>query len=281
MNDDLKVNLAPTGQIPTIPLRPSGVPPRPPVRERSTLAKTLPTDRIYFDKQVETLRAYAAVYAANGGQPVTNEQAGEIVGLSASTISQTNGFFNDIGIVTRSDSGGFVPSNEVIEYNNACQWDETEARAKLRPLFEKAWFYRCLVPRLQLAPQSQATCLALLASESKAQAEQNDRLLNLIKFLELAGIISASGGTVSLLQNKAGAGSQKHDDQKSQQAMPVSQKEADPDQHILYLDGKRERKVKLTAPLTISHAEFTRICNWIKVALIVEDGNDEKKDIQF
>ena len=264
MNEDSKHISASTAA-------PSGPPPRASLRERSPLAKTLPTDRIYFEKQVETLRAYAAVFAANGGLPVTNEQAGEIVSLSASTISQTNGFFNDIGIVTRVEGGGFIPSNEVIEYNNACQWDEAEARAKLRPLFERTWFYRCLVPRLQLAPQSQATCLMLLAGESKAQTEQNDRLINLIKFLELAGVISTSGGTISLLQNKGGTSPSKQDEQKSQPAMPVAQKESDPDQHILYLDGKRERKVKLTAPLTISNAEYTRICNWIKVALIVDE----------
>lgn len=245
-------------------------------RERSQLTKVLPTDRIYFEKQVETLRAYAAVYAANGGNPVTNEKAGEIVGLSASTISQTNGFFNDVGIVTRDEQGGlkggFIPSNEVIEYNNACQWDESEARAKLRPIFERSWFYRCLVPRLQLAPQSQATCLALLAGESKAQAEHNDRLLNLIKYLELAGIVSTAGGNVSLLQNKVSPVTPKLDEQKTQGVTPVLPKPPEgTEQHTLYLSSDKKRMVTLAAPLAISNAEYNRICNWIKVALIVED----------
>lgn len=36
--------------------------------------------------------------------------------------------------------------------------------------------------------------------------------------------------------------------------------------------------VTLAAPLTISGAEYTRICNWIKVALIVNDGLAEILD---
>ena len=254
MNDTLKTTNGDSGsetQTPSVP-RPAATPSR---RERASLTKTLPTDRITFDKQAEIVRAYAAVYAANDGQPVTNEQAGEIVGLSGSTISQSNAFFDDIGLVTRAETGGgFIPSAEVIEYNNACQWDESEARGKLRPIFEQAWFYRCLVPRLQLAPQPQTTCLALLASESKAQTEHNERLLNLIKFLELAGIVSTSGGNVSLLQNRASSVPPKQGEQKPQGGIHVPPKETDPDQHILYLDGKRERKVKLTSPLTITRA---------------------------
>jgi hypothetical protein len=248
-------------------------------RERASLARVLPTDRIYFEKQVETLRAYAAEYAANGGKPVTNEKAGGIVGLSASTISQTNGFFNDIGIVSRDEQGGlkggFIPCGEVIEYNNACQWDESEARSKLRPLFERTWFYRCLAPRLQLAPQSQATCLALLAGESKAQAEHNDRLLNLINFLELAGIVSTIGGNVSLLQNRPNKSfieTGTEITRKEERNTPLPPQGAE--QHTLYLSADKKRMVTLAAPLAISNAEYTRICNWIKVALIVED---EKK----
>jgi hypothetical protein len=240
-------------------------------RERASLSKVLPTERIMFDKQAEVLRAYAAVYAANGGQPVTNEKAGEIVGLSGSTISQTNAFFTDVGILTRSEKGGFIPSKEVIEYNDACQWDVNEARTRLQPIFERAWFYRCLVPRLQLSPQSQATCLTLLAGESRAQTGHNERLLNLIRFLELSGVISTSGGSISLLQNKTSPVAPKSEEQqpKTIESAPAGSDESD--QHILYLDSNRQRKVRLTAPLTISEAEYTRICNWIKVALIVGD----------
>ena len=44
------------------------------------------------------------------------------------------------------------------------------------------------------------------------------------------------------------------------------------EQHILYLSSDKQRVVKLTAPLSISNAEYQRICTWIKVALIVADN---------
>ncbi|MGD0743635.1 MAG: hypothetical protein ABSA45_00625 [Verrucomicrobiota bacterium] len=48
-----------------------------------------------------------------------------------------------------------------------------------------------------------------------------------------------------------------------------------PDQHTLYLSPDKKRMVTLAAPLAISSAEYTRICNWIKVTLIVSDGVTE------
>ena len=282
MNEDSKVQLTP-GVPSGLPLR-SGPPPRPtlrmPVRERSTLARILPTDRLAFDKQKELLRAFAAEYAANGGQPVTNDKAGEIIGLSGSTISQTNGFFCDVGLLVRSDQGGFVPSNELVEYNNACQWDESEARLKLRPIFERTWFYRCLIPRLHLSPQSKTICLSVLASESKAQPEHNERLLNLISFLELAGVVSESGGMVSLQQSKPPVHSvQTVRVGNNLVSAEIETKEfSDPDQHTLYLSADKKRKVMLGAPLSISNAEYKRICDWIKVTLIVNDDIAELLD---
>jgi hypothetical protein len=241
--------------------------------KRPTLTKVLPTDRISFENQTELLRAFAAVFASNGGQAVTNDQAGDTLSkkLSGSTVTQVNGFFTDVGILSRAEKGtGFIPSVEVIEYNNACQWSESEARLKLRPVFEKTWFYRCLVPRLQLAQQPLATCLALLANESKASPEHNEKLLNLLKFLEAAGIVSLTGETVTLLQNKPVVTTPPVVNDKNNNPPPPPLPQGS-EQHTLYLSADKKRMVTLAAPLSISNAEYTRICNWIKVALIVED----------
>jgi hypothetical protein len=247
--------------------------------KRTTLVRVLPTDRISFENQVELLRAFAAVFESNGRQPVKNEQAGEVLTkkLSGSTVSQLNGFFCDIGLLSRSDAGngGFIPGAEVIEYNNACQWDESEARLKLRPVFEKTWFHRCLAPRLQLTPQPQATCLALLANESKATPEHNEKLVNLLNFLQLAGIISTAGGTVTLLQNRVAVPPDRF-------VQPAQDHKAPPhdngaEKHTLYLDKDKKKTVTLTAPLAISRAEYERICKWLEVTLIVEDGKQSQQ----
>lgn len=247
--------------------------------KRTTLIKVLPTDRIAFEPQAELLRAFAAVYVSNGGQPVTNEQAGEVLTkkLSGSTVTQVNGFFCDVGLLLRSEKGtGFIPSQEVVEYNAACQWDESEARLKLRPVFEKTWFYRCLIPRLQLSAQSQGTCIALLANESKATTEHDEKLKNLLRFLELAGIISTTGGTITLLQNKPIVPSPPTPTGNGHQTFSAPTPLAPgTEQHILYLSADKKRMVTLAAPLSISNAEYQRICNWIKVALIVEEGQSQ------
>lgn len=271
MNDTAKASSEAPASI--VPPRPAHLVPTPPKRERATLAKSLPTDRVTVDKQVEIIRAYAAVFAANNRQPVSNEQVGEIVGLSGSTVSQTNSFFTDIGLVSRADDGtGFIPSAEVIEYNNACQWDLSEARAKLRPLFERTWFYRCLVPRLQLAPQSQATCLALLAGESKAQADHNERLLKLIGFLEVAGIVSISNGNISLVQHRALPIQPKPDELKTQTLPPNTPKVfSDHEENSFFLDKEKKKRITLISPLFLTRAEFKRLTTWIESTLIVED----------
>lgn len=238
-------------------------------RERSPLSKVLPTDRIAFDKQVAILRAFAAVYAANNAQPVTPEQAGEVTTpkFSGSTITQAIGFFCDIGILERLEKGGLKPSQELIEYNDACQWDESEARFKLRPIFEKTWFARCLIPRLQLTTPPKQTCLSLLASESKATTEHQERLENLLNFLELATIVSLAGGSIKLIQNKTNVTGDVPNPQKTSQQTPPTQE----DEHTLYLDKSKQRKVVIQAPLEISRAEYDRLCKWLAVALIIDE----------
>jgi hypothetical protein len=59
---------------------------------------------------------------------------------------------------------------------------------------------------------------------------------------------------------------------------PIAGSQATPEgaeQHTLYLSSDKKRMVTLVAPLTISNAEYTRICNWIKVALIVEENENQ------
>ena len=270
MSEEIKTTLQSSPPLPRPPL-----PPIPSPRGRSTLSRVLPTDRVAFEKQKELLRAFAAEYTANGGLPVTNEKAGEIVSLSGSTISQTNGFFCDIELVKRAEQGGFVPVPEVIAYNNACQWDETEARAKLRPIFEKTWFYRCLIPRLHIAPQTKAICLSILAGESKAQPEHNERLVCLINFLELAGIISEVGGMVSLQQTRPPVQDSAKEDNKSIPAARGNTTFTDQEDHSLFLDKDKKRKFSISSPLFITRAEYQRICKWIEVTLIVDDPENK------
>src|SRR5271165_5335563 len=101
-------------------------------RERSTLCKVLPTDRIAFDRQVEILRAYAACYESNGGKPVSNADAGNTLkpAFSASTLGVAVPFFTDISLISRSGSD-FVPCPELVAYNQAVALSPLEAKRKI------------------------------------------------------------------------------------------------------------------------------------------------------
>lgn len=254
-------------------------------RGKSPLTKNLPTDRIAFDKQISILRAFAAAYSANGGKPVTTDEAGDVLTpkFSGLTVTQVIAFFTDVGLLARSDKGGYIPSAEVLEFNKACQWDELEAKAKLRSIFEGTWFYRSLAPRLELAPQSKTNCLAILAGESKAEPEHKARLQNLINFLEYAGIVSLIGDTVSVLRPSRISPQPPTSQIKPQDKNGDAIKNTPPtpsidlDEHVLYLDAKRDRQITIQAPLTITRAEYNRLIKWIEVTLIVEDSQNDTR----
>ena len=242
-------------------------------RERSTLSKVLPTDRIAFERQVEILRAYAVCSESSGGKPVSNAQAGSALkpAFSASTLGVAVPFFTDVGLISRSGSD-FVPSAALLGYNQAVALSVLEAKRKLRPLFENTWFCRVLSPRLQLNPQPFEDCVGVLAIEAKAGPEHLPRVRPLINFLELAGIVSISGTTVTFVPANGEAPAS------SAQKLPPSVPEtfSTEESHTLYLDKEKTKRVIITSPLFITQAEYERICKWIAVALIVENSDKEK-----
>jgi hypothetical protein len=241
-------------------------------REKSTLSKILPTDRIAFEKQVKILQSYAACYESNGGKPVSNQEAGDTLTpkFSPSTLLVGVPFFVDIGLLSRSGAD-FVPCAELREFNQALALSTSEAKRKLRPIFENTWFYRLLAPRLQLNQQSIKECIGILAVEAKAGSEHLSRVGQLINFLDLAGIVTIVGDNVLFAQASVsqtvkleGAGARSS----------TPRVFSDQEEHSLFLDKGKTRKFTINSPLFITQAEYDRVCNWIKVALIVE--KDEK-----
>src|SRR6266550_3717598 len=68
---------------------------------RQKPAKVLPTDRIRHDKQMDILRAFAAV-SGHERKAVTNKEVGAVVSMADSTISQIVPFFVDTGLIVRA-----------------------------------------------------------------------------------------------------------------------------------------------------------------------------------
>lgn len=251
-------------------------PPPPPKREVSPLTKILPTDRLAFEKQIEVATAFAVVHETNGHNPVANDAAGGALTptLASTTVLTTNAFFVDVGLLVRhEDAGKFTPSQELLEYQNARLWDEVGAGQKLRPLFERSWFYRCLAPKLHLAAQPKAACHAILAGESGAKKEHEERLNILLRFLQFAGIITIQGDNVAFSQQgRTSEVKPSEINRNSELPLERSPKQFDDqEEHTLYLDKDRKRCFKVSGPLFLSRSEYTRICKWIEVTLIVEE----------
>ena len=138
-----------------------------PSRKKQRPSKSLPTDRVGFQKQADSLNGYASIYEATKA-PVTNEEVGKLVKLNATTAALMNSFFVDTGLLQKME-GGFVPSEEVKAYARARQWEEANAGHKLKPLLADTWFAQTLLPHLRVAPKEEKEALALLALAVNAE----------------------------------------------------------------------------------------------------------------
>ncbi len=180
----------------------SGVPPgssEPPTpsRKKARPKKTLPTDRIAFQKQLDVLRSHA-VLSNEGEKVATNIAVGDFVHMSHSTVSLANPFFADVGFLTKSN-GSYLPSREVIEFSRAYQWGDEEAAHKLAPLLREAWFGKSILRRLSFRPtMDEDEALRQLAQEASAGPDYRTQVALLLTFLEATGLIERDGSQVRL-----------------------------------------------------------------------------------
>src|SRR5579883_1947387 len=138
---------------------------KPVKKQRPTLQKTLPTDRINFGKQLDIIRAYAALGA--NGKPVTNADVGEMMKMQPSTVSLTNAFLSSIGLIIKAE-GGYVPAPEVISFLRANEWTPETAAHELSPKIQQSWFAEILLPKVAFSPISEDAALAKLSDAAQA-----------------------------------------------------------------------------------------------------------------
>jgi hypothetical protein len=167
----------------------------------STVAKptkTLPTERITVSKQLDILRAYAAA-SNNGTKPAPVNEVATIVKMAPSTVSLANAFLSSVGLITRTDTGSYNPSPEVLSFIRAYEWDKDTASYKLAPPLREAWFAKVLIPRLSFDSVEEDTAIALLAEASSAAPEYKKELRMILEFMTIAGIIKRDGNIVRLV----------------------------------------------------------------------------------
>lgn len=174
-----------------------------PLSTKTRPRKALPTTRIAFSKQLDILRAYAAASGPTR-KSVTNSDIEDIIKMKASTISLGNAFFDDTGLLQRTDKG-FVPSQELMNFHRAYEWAPDNAAQKLAPLIEKTWFAQELLPKLSFGVISEQEAISDLADAAHASPEHEHQLQFLLEYLAAAGLIIKDGGQVRIARQSPSA----------------------------------------------------------------------------
>jgi hypothetical protein len=159
-------------------------------------AKTLPTDRIAFPKQLELLRAYAAA-SGGSGKPVTNEEIAKITNLTASTVSLGNNFFSSAGLLRKLDPG-YVPTAAVLDFARSYEWDKQTASHKLAPVIGDTWFARAILPILRIRSMEEKDAIQAIADAAGAGTAHEGNIRMLVQYLEASGVVGRQGKQLGL-----------------------------------------------------------------------------------
>lgn len=156
--------------------------------------KILPTERITFPKQLDILRAYAIASGVEK-KPVNNSDVAVIVNLASPTVSLSNAFFVDAGFLTKAE-GGYLPSDVVLAFSRAYEWDAELAPEKLAPLIEQTWFAVALLPRAKFRSIDDNEAIVTLAEAAEADTSYKPQLRMLIEYLEKANLLQRVEGNL-------------------------------------------------------------------------------------
>ena len=250
--------------------------------KRAQPTKVLPTDRLTLDRQVAALAAFAAVSESKEGKPVTNDEAGAVVQptkMAAATIGMTNAFFCAVGLLTRQENGSFSVSPEGMAFFKTQHGLSPEsAPEKLRPLFEKQWFFQAIGPRLKLGAQDIQTVIKVLGEASGAGKDHLRRVELLIEFVCYVGLARKDGNQLRAVL----ASSRPAESESVAGATGAAGEEVEPqvsgmEKYTLTLNPEKNRRIVIHTPATVSAAELKRIQQWLSFQLIVSDESDAIK----
>jgi hypothetical protein len=241
--------------------------------KRAQPTKVLPTDRLTLERQIAVVAAFAAVSESKDSKPVTNDEAGAVVQptkMAGTTIGMTNAFFCAIGLLTRQDNGSFSVAPEVMAFFKAQHGLSPEsAPEKLRPIFEKQWFFQALGPRLKLGAQDIQTVIKVLGEASGAGKDHLRRVELLVEFICYVGLARRDGSQLRTVA--ASARSDEGEREKSGAASDTDTAEPGLEKYTLTLSAEKNRRIVIHTPATVSAAELKRIQQWLSFQLIVSD----------
>lgn len=156
--------------------------------------KPLPTNRVTFLRQLELLRAYAAASGPNG-KVVTNADVAALVKMKSGTVSISNSFFADSGLLIRAD-GGYLPAPDVVSFQRVYEWNRETASYKLGPVISGTWFGKALLTKLSFKPMDEGEALVSLAEAASAGPGYRNQLRVCLEYLAAAGLIQWDGNLI-------------------------------------------------------------------------------------
>jgi hypothetical protein len=187
--------------------------------KRARATKALPTDRIKLGKQLDILRAYVGAGGVDG-RAVSNTEVAQIVQMQPSTVSMGNAFWTDVGFLQKGE-GGYLPSQDVVNFSRAHEWNPDSAPHKLAPLLENAWFVTRLMPKLRFREVKEEEALIDLADEAGAGLHHKGQLRLLLEYMEVTGFVTRENGSIRLDNSRVGP-STPSEPQKPESAPPAS-----------------------------------------------------------
>jgi len=185
--------------------------------------RSIPTSRGSFKTQRSILKGYGAAAKASGGL-VKLDDVADACGLSRDTVSVCNEFFKDTGLLHRQGRR-FKPSPEVLEFVQACQWNEDTAGHKFADLMRVTWFGQAVLPRLTVRSLPRSELVDALALEAGASIKHKPQVAMLLDYLEFSGLIRQNGDLVEL----AHPGNPDADPPPSLPTLPPPQTQEDPE----------------------------------------------------
>ena len=182
-----------------------------PARPRPRTARALPTDRLKFELQVRALRALA-LESQNGARAVGAPELANRIGVADSTAPLNNAFFAEAGLAIKAGRGLFKPTQATLDFERDAGFEdiETAARKHLAGPLSRAWFFGEIKSQISMGDAAESRIMSVLTNAAGASSVHRVKLISLLDWLALAGLITREGGEIKLSATGASATPQQH-----------------------------------------------------------------------
>jgi hypothetical protein len=156
--------------------------------------RSIPTDRMRFEKQLVTLQTYAQL-SGRTKQPVSADYLGKAMEMSAATAGLCGGFFKDSGWVERVGRA-YAATDALLEYQRRINLDpdDTEAVKHLADAARDSWYWQAVEPMLGVGVRQNMVLVTL--SQAANAHDHKVQLLLLIEWMIWLGLVRKDGETI-------------------------------------------------------------------------------------